>query len=318
LNPSAGEKDPVSAPALEITGLHKSFGKLNVLNDLSLRVETGEVFGFLGPNGAGKSTTIRIILSLVKANSGSVNIFGRSIKKARHRSLIHTGAMIEKPDFYLYLSAEQNLKILASMTHTPYSRIDRVLDIVGLLHRKTDKVRKYSQGMKQRLGLAQAILNSPRLLVLDEPTNGLDPGGMKEVRDLIRRFSDDGITVFLSSHLLQEVEKVCTSMAIINEGYLIREGNVSALLSESSEQTVRIAADPIGKALALIEHLPDVIQAGIDEGHIRLIMPKEKIPSVISHLASQGVSIRSVIPQTTLEDYFLSITGNPPILQETV
>ncbi len=303
----------MSAPALEITGLHKSFGKFNVLNDLTLRVEPGEVYGFLGPNGAGKSTTIRIILSLVKADSGSVNIFGQSIKKARHHSLGKIGAMIEKPDFYLYLSAEENLKILARMTDTPFSRIDHVLDMVGLLHRKIDKVKKYSQGMKQRLGLAQAILNSPRLLVLDEPTNGLDPGGMKEVRDLIRRFSDDGITVFLSSHLLQEVEKICTSMAIINQGYLIREGKVSDLLTESSEQTVRINAEPIESALALISQIPSVTQVKQEEGSIILIASKEKIPSIIAHLTNHGIQIQSVIPQTTLEDYFLSLTGGKPI-----
>ena len=221
--------------------------------------------------------------------------------------------MIEKPDFYLYLSAEENLKILARMTDTPFSRIDHVLDMVGLLHRKIDKVKKYSQGMKQRLGLAQAILNSPRLLVLDEPTNGLDPGGMKEVRDLIRRFSDDGITVFLSSHLLQEVEKICTSMAIINQGYLIREGKVSDLLTESSEQTVRINAEPIESALALISQIPSVTQVKQEEGSIILIASKEKIPSIIAHLTNHGIQIQSVIPQTTLEDYFLSLTGGKPI-----
>lgn len=305
-------------PALEIIKLQKSFGKFSVLNDLSLRVESGEIYGFLGPNGAGKSTTIRILLSLVNADSGSVNIFGQSIKKVRHQSLSNIGAMIEKPDFYLYLSAEDNLKILARMTGTPFNRIDFALDMVGLLHRKQDKVKKYSQGMKQRLGLAQAILNSPKLLILDEPTNGLDPSGMKEVRDLITKFAEDGITVFLSSHLLQEVEKVCTSMAIINDGYLIKEGKVKDLLTETSEQTIRINANPLEKTIAILKELSYVSHISTDESSVIFVTPKDYIPSVINYLVSRNIQIESVVPQTTLEDYFLSLTDPVTPVRESV
>ncbi|MFQ6609706.1 MAG: ABC transporter ATP-binding protein [Fidelibacterota bacterium] len=305
-------------PALEIIKLQKSFGKFSVLNDLSLRVESGEIYGFLGPNGAGKSTTIRILLSLVNADSGSVNIFGQSIKKVRHQSLSNIGAMIEKPDFYLYLSAEDNLKILARMTGTPFNRIDFALDMVGLLHRKQDKVKKYSQGMKQRLGLAQAILNSPKLLILDEPTNGLDPSGMKEVRDLITKFAEDGITVFLSSHLLQEVEKVCTSMAIINDGYLIKEGKVKDLLTETSEQTIRINANPLEKTIAILKELSYVSHISTDESSVIFVTPKDYISSVINYLVSRNIQIESVVPQTTLEDYFLSLTDPVTPVRESV
>ena len=245
----------MSNPALEIHNICKSYGKRKVVDNLSICVNKGEVYGFLGPNGAGKSTTIRIILSLTKADSGVVKIFGQSVSEYKEKTLIHTGAMIEKADFYQNLSAEQNLKMLASMTKTPSKRIDEVLDIVGLESRRMDKVKKYSQGMKQRLGIAQSLLNYPKLLVLDEPTNGLDPQGMKEVRDLIGELSSEGIAIFISSHLLDEVQKMCSHVAMISLGKLITNGKVNDILTNAGFVMIEVLVDQLEKAQDLLKSL---------------------------------------------------------------
>ena len=174
---------------LSVKDLTKSFGKRKAVDNLSFDIKEGEIFGFLGPNGAGKSTAIKSMLSLIKPDSGDIEIFGKSIRKNHNSALIGVGALVERPDFYEYLSAEKNLSLLAKMDRAPYTRITEVLKIVGLEYRCKDKVKAYSQGMKQRLGIAQALLSNPKLLILDEPTNGLDPRGMKEVRDLIQKAS---------------------------------------------------------------------------------------------------------------------------------
>jgi ABC-type multidrug transport system ATPase subunit len=211
----------MSEVILSIKSLSKSFGKRKAVDNLSFDINEGEIFGFLGPNGAGKSTAIRLMLSLIKPDEGDIEIFNKSVKKKKNSALEGVGALVERPDFYEYLSAHRNLSLLATMDNVSKKRIDEVLEIVGLADRREDKVKAYSQGMKQRLGIAQALLCDPKLLILDEPTNGLDPRGMKEVRDLIRKLSQEGITILLSSHILHEVEQVCTTMAIINLGILI-------------------------------------------------------------------------------------------------
>ncbi|MBT3934574.1 MAG: ABC transporter ATP-binding protein [Bacteroidetes bacterium] len=298
----------MSNPALEIQNICKSYGKRKVVDNLSICVNRGEVYGFLGPNGAGKSTTIRIILSLTKADSGVVKIFGQSVSEYKEKTLVHTGAMIEKADFYLNLTAEQNLKMLASMTKTPSKRIDEVLDIVGLESRRLDKVKKYSQGMKQRLGIAQSLLNYPKLLVLDEPTNGLDPAGMKEIRDLILKLSNEGITIFISSHLLSEVEKICTSMVIIKNGVAIREGNVKDLISEISDIYFTISVNQVKKAQTIIGNLSFAKLVNTDGEYVQIISEKDRISDIINIFVDEGIQIKSVIPNMTLEDYFLTIT----------
>ena len=298
----------MSNPALEIQNICKSYGKRKVVDNLSICVNRGEVYGFLGPNGAGKSTTIRIILSLTKADSGVVKIFGQSVSEYKEKTLVHTGAMIEKADFYLNLTAEQNLKMLASMTKTPSKRIDEVLDIVGLESRRLDKVKKYSQGMKQRLGIAQSLLNYPKLLVLDEPTNGLDPAGMKEIRDLILKLSNEGITIFISSHLLSEVEKICTSMVIIKNGVAIREGNVKDLISEISDIYFTISVNQVKKAQTIIGNLSFAKLVNTDGEYVQIISEKDRISDIINIFVDEGIQIKSAIPNMTLEDYFLTIT----------
>ncbi len=245
----------MSEVILSIINLSKSFGKRKAVDNLSFDIREGEIFGFLGPNGAGKSTAIRSMLSLIKPDEGDIEIFNKSVRKYHNSALQKVGALVERPDFYDYLSAYRNLSILATMDDVSKKRIDEVLEIVGLTDRREDKVKAYSQGMKQRLGIAQALLSNPKLLILDEPTNGLDPRGMKEVRDLIRKLSQEGITILLSSHILHEVEQVCTTMAIINLGKLIKIGSVHDLLNESDTSITEIKAEPLVKTKKVLESL---------------------------------------------------------------
>ena len=215
---------------LKTENLSKSFGKTQAVDGLSLNVPEGSVYGFLGPNGGGKSTTIRMMMDLITPDSGEVFIQEKSVQKNRFKALSNIGALIERPDFYQHLSGQTNLEMLARMDGVDSTRIQDVLSRVGLSKRASDKVKHYSQGMRQRLGIAQALLSQPKLLILDEPTNGLDPQGMKEVRELIGELSSEGITVFLSSHLLDEVQKVCDHVGIINQGKLIIEGKIILIL----------------------------------------------------------------------------------------
>ena len=240
---------------LSINNLSKSYGKRKVVENLTFEIQAGEIFGFLGPNGAGKSTTIRAILALIKPDRGDIEIFGKSVIKGRNRALQGVGALIEQADFYKQLSALTNLKILSRMERLPEERIQKVLEITRLHDRQNDKVKAYSHGMKQRLGIAQALLSEPQLLILDEPTTGLDPRGMKEVRDLIRRLSAEGITILLSSHLLSEVEQICNSMAIINLGKLITSGKTDVLMNDSKLSSTEIQAIPINKTVKIITEL---------------------------------------------------------------
>jgi ABC-2 type transport system ATP-binding protein len=215
---------------LEANNLTKSFGLRKAVNNLSLQIPDGSVYGFLGPNGSGKSTTIRIMTALISPDVGEVFINGNSIQKNGSKALSDVGALIERADFHKHLSAKTNLKMLARMDGTDFSNIQKVLDRTGLGDRANDKVKTYSQGMKQRLGIAQALMGNPKLLILDEPTNGLDPEGMKEIRDLVGELSSEGITVFISSHLLDEVQKICSHIAMINSGKLITAGKIEDLL----------------------------------------------------------------------------------------
>src|SRR5512136_2907347 len=235
---------PDKEVVLRTSGLSKRFGKRWAVKDLNIEVHRGDVFSFLGPNGAGKSTTIRMILTLLRPTAGSIEIFGKDLQKNRSAVLSRVCGIVEKPDFYLYLSAYENLKILGSMTRSVRrDEMIEALDVVGLKSRAFEKVRTFSHGMKQRLGIAQALLTKPELIILDEPTTGLDPQGMKEVRELIKRLSrESGMTIFLSSHLLSEVELVSTRMAVINRGELITQGPVSELLGrEPTEYAIQIS-----------------------------------------------------------------------------
>ena len=242
---------------LRTNGLSKRFARRWAVKDLNLEVHRGDVFGFLGPNGAGKSTTIRMILTLLRPTAGSIEIFGKDLQQKRRSVLSRVCGIVEKPDFYLYLSAYKNLEILGSMTRSiRKDEIMEALDAVGLTSRAFEKVKTFSHGMKQRLGIAQALLTNPELIILDEPTSGLDPQGMKEVRELIKKLSTEReMTIFLSSHLLSEVELVATRMAVVNHGKLIVQGDVSKLLErEATEYSVQ--ASPFDAAVKLIGGSP--------------------------------------------------------------
>ena len=295
---------------LQTVGLGKRYRDRWAVRDLNLAVRRGEIFGFLGPNGAGKSTTIRMILSLIAPSEGSVRLFGLPLKEHRREVLARVGGLVERADFYLYLSARRNLEIVADLNGGSTSAtIDGVLETVGLDSRAGDRVKSYSHGMKQRLGLAAALLGSPELVVLDEPTTGLDPQGIKEVRDLIGGLASKGnVTVFLSSHLLPEIEQVATSMAIINKGTLVVQGRVQELLGGESG-SVRLRVAPVGRALEIIRGLPFAGEATSEDDAVVVKIPAARAAELNAELVRGGVEVRSLVPQRSLEEYFLSLTG---------
>jgi ABC-type multidrug transport system ATPase subunit len=294
---------------LRTNRLSKKFGKRWAAKDLNLEVCRGDVFCFLGPNGAGKSTTIRMILTLLMPSSGSIEMFGMDLHRHRQVVLSRVCGIVEKADFYLYLSAYKNLEILGSMTRRVQKReIMDALDVVGLTSRAFEKVKTFSHGMKQRLGIAQALLTEPELIILDEPTTGLDPQGMKEVRGLIRKLaSEKEMTIFLSSHLLSEVEMVATRMAVINRGELIAQGSVSELLDrEPLEYSIQVS--PLDSATELLRKLPWVVLLSVEAGKIELRIEPGHASELNKFLVSNHIEVLSFYPHRTLEDFFLKIT----------
>jgi ABC-type multidrug transport system ATPase subunit len=294
---------------LRTNRLSKKFGKRWAAKDLNLEVRRGDVFCFLGPNGAGKSTTIRMILTLLMPSSGSIEMFGMDLHRHRQVVLSRVCGIVEKADFYLYLSAYKNLEILGSMTRRVQKReIKDALDVVGLTSRAFEKVKTFSHGMKQRLGIAQALLTEPELIILDEPTTGLDPQGMKEVRGLIKKLaSEKEMTIFLSSHLLSEVEMVATRMAVINRGELIAQGSVSELLDrEPLEYSIQVS--PLDSATELLRKLPWVVLLSIEAGKIELRIEPGHASELNKFLVSNHIEVLSFYPHRTLEDFFLKIT----------
>ena len=300
---------PDKEVVLRTNGLSKKFGRRWAAKDLNLEVHRGDVFCFLGPNGAGKSTTIRMILTLLMPTAGSIEMFGMDLHKKRSAVLSKVCGIVEKPDFYLYLSAYKNLEILGSMTRRIEKReIMETLEVVGLKARAFEKVKTYSHGMKQRLGIAQALLTKPELIILDEPTAGLDPQGTKEVRELIRKLSRDReMTIFLSSHLLSEVELVATRMAVINRGELIAQGSVSELLGkEVAEYSIDVS--PLDRAVELIGKLPWVEILSAQNGKMEVHIEPGHASELNRFLVNQHFEVSSFSPHRTLEDFFLRIT----------
>ncbi len=297
------------AIVLRTTGLAKRFGRRWAVRNLDLSVRRGEVFGFLGPNGAGKSTTIRMLLSLVRPTEGRVELFGNRLTRRQRSGLRKIGGLVERPDFYLYLTARRNLEIVAGVRGDgSASDIDRVLDTVGLTSRAHDKVKTYSHGMKQRLGIAQALLGAPELIILDEPTSGLDPQGIKEVRELIRQLSREGrMTIFLSSHLLSEIEQIATSMAIINQGRLVVQGRVADLL-EAGDNVVRIETPMRDRALAVIASSGLATTAHAVGPAIECSMSRDRVGELNRLLVLENIPVLALVPKRSLEEYFLSIT----------
>ncbi|MHB8338017.1 MAG: ABC transporter ATP-binding protein [Ignavibacteriaceae bacterium] len=296
---------------IEVQNLSKQFKEIRAVDNLSLNVYKGDVFGFLGPNGAGKSTTIRMLLSLIKPSGGNIKLFGKSLKENRIEILKKIGAIIEKPDFYGYMTAYKNMEILGKISGSNISkkRIMEMLELVGLHKRYKSKVKTFSHGMKQRLGLAQALLHEPDLIILDEPTTGLDPQGMKEIRDLIIYLSKEKKkTIFLSSHILYEVELVANRMVIIDKGHAKVEGNVSDLLN-SNKLKVTFEVDEIEKAKLLINDTSwmKMLNSIVGNKLIFLLEPGE-ISFLNKLFVENNILVSAVIPTRSLEEYFLSIT----------
>ncbi len=294
---------------LQTFDLGKKYGRRWAVQSLNLRVLRGEVFGFLGPNGAGKSTTIRMLLSLIRPTTGRVELFGRSLLSHRSAVLGRIGGLVESADFYLYLTGRRNLEIVAGLKGgVKPGAIDEALAVVGLSGRGDERVKTYSHGMKQRLGIAQALLDGPEFVILDEPTSGLDPQGIKEVRDLIKKLSSQlGITIFLSSHLLGEIEQTATSMAIINRGSLVVQGVVHELLN-SAENSLRVHAEPLDTAAAILRGLPFVRECTLRDDHLDVKMPFDRTGEANSSLVAAGVRVNALVPRRSLEEYFLAIT----------
>ncbi len=296
---------------LRTENLSKSYKKRKAVDSLNLEVYKGDVFGFLGPNGAGKSTTIRMLFSLIFPDEGKIELFGRSLKHDRKDALMNVGGVVEKSDFYLYLSGYKNLELLNSLSgKKEKKRIMEVLDLVGLKERAHDKVKTYSHGMKQRLGIAQALVSDPKLIILDEPTNGLDPQGMKEIRDLVKDLSTTkDMTIFISSHLLNEIEQIATRMAIINQGKLIAQGSVKELLnSEESRYSFKVSDKEKAAALLREEFSTGSITETSDG--IECILKNDIVPHINRVFVESGIDVSAIIPKRSLEEYFLSVTDN--------
>jgi ABC-type multidrug transport system ATPase subunit len=301
------------ASVIDVKNLSKDFKEVKAVDNLSFSVTQGKVYGFLGQNGAGKSTTIRMLLTLIEPTEGEIEIFGLNLKKHRKEILRKTGAIIEKPDLYKYLTAIENLKIFAGMSgiRPPEKLIMQQLEKVGLAERAKSKVKTYSQGMRQRLGIAVALLHDPELIILDEPMNGLDPQGIADVRNLIMHLSEDEHrTVFVSSHLLSEMEIVADSMLIINSGKKVVEGKVSELLNPK-EVNVEIEAMNLQDAAAQIRQSNwGRYFNRVEDSRIILKMATADIPKFIREVSQLKIDLISIRPKHSLEDYFLSLTGH--------
>ncbi|MCV6631167.1 MAG: ABC transporter ATP-binding protein [Flavobacteriaceae bacterium] len=298
---------------IETQDLHFSYSKSAKadIDNLALRVPKGSIYGFLGPNGSGKTTTIRLLLGLLKKDSGKIALFGKSFKGNRIAHLSKIGSLIENPSLYGHLSAVDNLKIAANYRAVSFQRIDEVLEIVKLEHAKHKKVKKYSLGMKQRLGLAVSLLSLPEILILDEPTNGLDPKGIIEMRRLIQSLNKDyGITVFISSHLLSEIEKTCTHVGILRQGEMIFQDTVKVLKSSQNDHlVVAIETKDTAQLYDAIGRQFDVTI--VDETLVHIALDgKDAIPDLIDNIRKEDLDIYQINIQNNLEELFLSLTEN--------
>jgi len=296
---------------LRTNNLTKHYGKRIAVKNLNLEVRRGEIMGFLGPNGAGKTTTIRMALGLIAPTTGSVEILGQEVATHGSRILPRVGALVETPALYLYMSGRNNLRAVASVLGgVPASRIDAVLDLVGLRARQKDRVRTYSLGMKQRLGVAIALLQDPDLLILDEPANGLDPAGIVEMRDLMHRLTAEGKTVFISSHLLTEVQQICTRVSIINLGELVKVSTIEDLISGHGEFVVTL--ERAQEALALVKAQPWGKDARLDaRGALVTTAPGNRGRDLNLFLVDAGLAPETIAQSTQdLEQVFLELTNS--------
>ncbi|ENE8478264.1 ABC transporter ATP-binding protein [Listeria monocytogenes] len=296
--------------ALQVTNLHKKIRKREIIKGISFEVMPGEVFGFLGPNGAGKTTTIRMIVGLIKPTSGTILIGGKDIRKNFTEAMRGLGSIVENPEFYTFLTGQENLAYFARMDSSiKKERIQEVTELVGLEKRINDRVSTYSLGMRQRLGIAQALLSNPKLLILDEPTNGLDPSGIHEMRDFIRALArNEGISVLVSSHLLSEIELLCDRVAIMTDGTIIKTDQVAHLLSSRAQLRWRVT--PIEQAKAFLESVTEV---EVDGKYLVTAMNEESA-EWNEQLVAKGIKVHEIDKRKpSLEDLFLELTGGQSI-----
>ena len=293
---------------LKCDNLHKSFRKKEILKGVSLEVCSGDILGFIGPNGAGKTTTIKLILGLQSIGTGTVSINGFDIKNNFEKAIAKVGAIIENPDLYMYMSGYDNLKLISNLyPNISVSRIDEVVKLVGLGNRIHDKVSKYSLGMRQRLGVAQAILHKPNLLILDEPTNGLDPEGIRDLRNLLLKLAkEEKMGILISSHNLAELESFCNRVCIIKNGSVVETSNLEDVKKQASEGNYVIEVDNSKIARMIIGD----ISSAMDNTHIQVHSDKENIPSIVKKLVLQDIKVYSIKEEvSTLEEAFFKKTG---------
>ena len=294
---------------LRVEGLTKRYGRRAAVQGLALELRRSEVLGLLGPNGAGKTTAIAMILGLVRPDAGTIEILGVDATRERERALRRVGAIIESPSFYPYLSGIDNLRVLAlARGGVPERRFAEVLELVGLTGRERERVSSYSLGMRQRLAIAGALLHQPELLILDEPTNGLDPQGMAEIRQLILRLAAEGQTILLCSHLLYEVQQVCDRVVILSQGQVVAEGDVEELLAQRTRTALRVDDPP--RAIELLSEV-EWIERIEQEGDLLLLaMPSERQFELSALLHAHGIAVGELRVQSrTLEEFFLDVTG---------
>jgi ABC-2 type transport system ATP-binding protein len=302
-----------SGAPIEARGLVKRYGDVAAVDDVDLTVERGDIYGFLGPNGAGKTTTLRMLMSLVHPDAGSIRLFGRDLAEDAIAALDGVAGFIEEPRLYPYLSGRANLELLAAFDRRGAGRgtLDEVLDLVELRDRAGDRVSEYSQGMRQRLGIASCLVRRPRLLLLDEPTNGVDPGGIRFLRELLRRLADEGITILLSSHLLSEVEQVCTRVAMISRGRIVYEGELATLAARAGRR-YRLEPTDVDRASQAVRSQDAVHDIRVDDGAISLRVDDDTgLVALTGALAAAGVGIRRLSPESNnLEHLFFELTDD--------
>jgi ABC-2 type transport system ATP-binding protein len=298
------------APPVATRGLVKRYGDILAVDHVDLTVERGDVFGYLGPNGAGKTTSLRMLLGLIRPTAGDARLFGRDPLVEGARALQGVAGFVEGPRFYPYLSGRKNLELLADYDGDgARSRIDEVLEVVELRDRAKDRVGGYSHGMRQRLGIASALLRRPQLLLLDEPTTGLDPAGMRDMRDLVRRLAHEGITILLSSHLLNEVEELCNRVAIIRKGRIVYEGGLGELLATATTG-YRLRTTEPERARTVLLAQRGVESVVLTDGELRFSADEETVAHTAIVLGQARIGITALVPETaSLEELFLGLTG---------
>ena len=299
----------MSATPIEARGLVKRYGDVTAVDDVDLTVGAGEVYGYLGPNGAGKTTSLRMLLGLIRPDAGSAKLFGRDPLVEGARALDGVAGFVEAPRFYPYLSGRRNLELVAALDGDGAAgRIGEALDTVELTARAKDRVGGYSHGMRQRLGIAAALIRAPRLLLLDEPTTGLDPGGMRDMRQLVRRLAGQGITVLLSSHLMGEVEELCDRVAIVRSGRVVHEGSLQELLASTAGRYALRTTDDV-RAAAVAAERHGVTDVRFADGGLTLTAGDEAVTALSIALGEAGIGIAALVPRTaSLEELFFRMT----------